>query len=250
MKENHAEKKAYEIVLEYFQNKILRGEIQISDKLPAERDIAEQLCVSRNSVREAIRMLEMMGFIECMQGSGNYICCHPRNALTKTFNMMMILRGTNYNEIFDTRLATELEAIELAYHQITAEQLSTMHCILTQLDTACDKIESARLDMEFHRLLIQSSHNTLLIYLSQLMGDLSDIFIQNIHLTIWDDSECAQELRDAHWNIYNSLADKVPGLGHIAIKQHFNIVRRHLTKIESDQKHANIFSTSAHSDNG
>ena len=119
------EKKAYRVVFDYFKGKILSGEIGIGYKLPAERDIAEQLGVSRNSVREAIRMLEMMGFVESLQGSGNYICCDPHGYFTQSFNMLMVLRDISYNEIFDIRRAMEFEALTLAVQNITQEELET-----------------------------------------------------------------------------------------------------------------------------
>ncbi|MGM9630115.1 FadR/GntR family transcriptional regulator [Butyricicoccus sp.] len=229
------EKKAYKVVFDYFKNKILSGEIGIGYKLPAERDIAEQLGVSRNSVREAIRMLEMMGFVESLQGSGNYICCDPHGYFTQSFNMLMVLRDISYNEIFDTRRAMEFEALTLAVQNITQEELERLHDVLQQMDEPMSLKSNAKLDVEFHRILIQASHNTLMIYLTQLMSDLLDIFIKNLRTSILADRRRAKALRASHWDIYNALLTHDAARAYEAMEQHFEIVKEHVIKFE--QKH-------------
>lgn len=229
------EKKAYKVVFDYFKNKILSGEIGIGYKLPAERDIAEQLGVSRNSVREAIRMLEMMGFVESLQGSGNYICCDPHGYFTQSFNMLMVLRDISYNEIFDTRRAMEFEALTLAVQNITQEELERLHDVLQQMDEPMSLKSNAKLDVEFHRILIQASHNTLMIYLTQLMSDLLDIFIKNLRTSILADRRRSKALRAAHWDIYNGLLTHDAPRAYEAMEQHFEIVKEHVIKFE--QKH-------------
>ena len=65
--------KIYEKVIEQIKDMVKKGEIKSGDKLPPERDLAEQLQVSRTSVREALRSMEMLGLVESRQGGGNFI---------------------------------------------------------------------------------------------------------------------------------------------------------------------------------
>ena len=67
--------KAYAGVIDYFRGQIMAGELKAGERIPPEREIAALLGVSRNSVREAIRIMDMMGIISSVQGSGNYITC-------------------------------------------------------------------------------------------------------------------------------------------------------------------------------
>lgn len=248
MMDKKTEKKAYRVVFDYFKNQILSGEIDIGYKLPAERDIADQLGVSRNSVREAIRMLEMMGFVESLQGSGNYICCDPHGYFTQSFNMLMVLRGIRYKEIFATRCAMEFEAFNLAEKNITQEELDRLHSIVLQMDEPMSLKRNAKLDLEFHRILIQASHNTLMIYLTQLMSDLLDIFIENLRTSILADRRRARALRAAHWDIYHSLVQHDIKLGHAAMDQHFSIVEDHIVKFE--QQRPDFFEHKSESSSG
>ena len=68
--EEKSSQKAYERVFDYFTAEITSGSLRLNDKIPTERALSENLKVSRNSAREALHVLEMMGLIECIQGSG------------------------------------------------------------------------------------------------------------------------------------------------------------------------------------
>ena len=70
MEEKNSQK-AYERVFDYFTAEITSGNLRLNDKVPTERALSETLKVSRNSAREALHVLEMMGLIECIQGSGD-----------------------------------------------------------------------------------------------------------------------------------------------------------------------------------
>ena len=68
-KQNHE----YEKVIDYIRNQIEAENLTINSKLPTERAIAEELSISRNSTREALRILEHMGILKSIHGSGNYL---------------------------------------------------------------------------------------------------------------------------------------------------------------------------------
>ncbi|MDY2783928.1 MAG: winged helix-turn-helix domain-containing protein, partial [Candidatus Pseudoruminococcus sp.] len=63
----------YEKVIDYIRNQIKVGNLTINSKLPTERAISEELSISRNSTREALRILEHMGILKSVHGSGNYL---------------------------------------------------------------------------------------------------------------------------------------------------------------------------------
>ena len=70
MRDSVGQGKAYEKVIDYIQGEILKGDLKRGEKLPPERELAELLGVGRNSVREAMRTLSLMGFISSTQGGG------------------------------------------------------------------------------------------------------------------------------------------------------------------------------------
>lgn len=91
-------KKIYQYVFDYFSEQILSGELKINDKILPEREIAEKLDVSRNSIREVMHMLEINGLLDCRQGSGNYIRCEPQEYMIQFMNMVMALHKIEYTD--------------------------------------------------------------------------------------------------------------------------------------------------------
>lgn len=68
-------------VFRKIEQDILTGELECGDKLPTERDMAASMSLSRSSVREGLKALEIMGILESRQGGGNYITQHPENTI-------------------------------------------------------------------------------------------------------------------------------------------------------------------------
>lgn len=73
MEEKELYQKSYTRVIEYIKEQITSGSLAVGSKLPSERDLSAILGISRSSVREAIRTLDIMGVITSRQGAGNYL---------------------------------------------------------------------------------------------------------------------------------------------------------------------------------
>lgn len=114
--------KSYLKVDNYIKEQILNGELKAGDKLPPERELAQILDVSRNSVREGLRILENMGVIASQQGSGNYISNEFDDAIVSVMSYMYVLKDLNMDQITDFRYALEWQAINLAVLRITESQ--------------------------------------------------------------------------------------------------------------------------------
>ena len=93
------ENKEYQKVIDYICQEITDGRIRIGDRLPTERLLSEQMGVSRNCVREALRSMETFGLIECRQGSGNYLSCRMSEPISEIFSMMLMLGTTNMEDV-------------------------------------------------------------------------------------------------------------------------------------------------------
>lgn len=224
-------KKVYEYVFDYFSEKILSGELKLHDKIPPEREIAEKLGVSRNSVREVMHMLEINGLIECVQGSGNYVRCDPQGYMLKSVNMVMSLLKIDYTEIFHIRTGYELTALKLAIEVATEEEIEQIHQILLEMEEPMSARESAKLDMKFHSHLIAASHNRLLILYADMLNDLTDQFIKDLRARILMNKQRAEVLRKSHWGIYNGLKARDYIAGRTAMEKHFEVVNEHVEKL-------------------
>lgn len=217
-------KKTYQYVFDYFFEQIFSGELKLNDKIPPEREIAEKLDVSRNSIREVMHMLELNGILECRQGSGNYIRCEPQEYMVKFTNMVMALQDISYAEVYHTRMGFETVALKQAMYRITDEELKEMNEILTKMDALEDPVESAKLDIEFHNRLITASQNRLIKMYSAMLGNLMNQFIADFRTKIMESKQRAEVLQRAHWNIYDALVDKDFIAGSAAMQKHFDVV--------------------------
>lgn len=223
--------KTYEYVFDYFSEQILSGELKLNDKIPTEREVAEKLGVSRNSVREVMHMLEITGLIECMQGSGNYVRCDPMAYMLKSVNMVMALMKIDYAEIFHIRTGYEYAAVRLAIDTAAPEELEDLHQILLKMDQPMSSKESAKLDVEFHHKLVGASHNRILILYNSMLDRLMDQFIENFRTRILMNKMRAELLRRSHWGIYNALVEKDLEAAMKSFGKHFRIVEEQLDKM-------------------
>ena len=223
--------KTYESLFNYFSEQILAGNLKLNDKLPTEREIAEKHGISRNSVRETMHMLEIMGLIECVQGSGNYIRCDPMAYMLRSANMIMALMETDPSEIFYLRNGNEYAAVKLAVSHATKEELENMRHVLLEMEQPMSAKASARLDVEFHHRLVAASHNRILILYNSMLNSLLDQFIENFRTRILMSKTRAEALRRSHWGIYEGVADRDLPAALKALDRHFQIVGAQIEKI-------------------
>ena len=93
-------KKAYEIVIDSIKEQIMNQELVLGQGLPPEREISEKLGVSRNSVREALKILTVMGVVSSRQGAGNYISGNFKGYMVDALSMMSLNRSALMNVIW------------------------------------------------------------------------------------------------------------------------------------------------------
>ena len=162
--------KTHESVINYVKSEILSGNLKKGGKLLPERELAKRIGVSRTSVREGLRILQMLGVIESVQGGGNYITGNIEKSITETLSMMFLLQQTDGRQISELRDALENKAIELAIENITDERIKELEAILSEMETTRDESRAAKLDKDFHYAIIKASNNALL---NQMLGERS-----------------------------------------------------------------------------
>ncbi|MDN4501480.1 FadR/GntR family transcriptional regulator [Alteromonadaceae bacterium BrNp21-10] len=159
-------KRLYVQVAEQISRLVSDGNIAIGEKLPAERDLAEKLGVSRPTVREAMIALEIQGVVEIRTGSGIYIL-EPKPQLSVND------AGVGPFEILDTRLIIETEACALAASHISAKQIKQLKHLVTEMqleETQADASERA--DMKFHLVIAEASQNSAISTIVKWLWDL------------------------------------------------------------------------------
>ena len=234
------QEKAYKGVIEYFKNRIMAGELRPGEKLPPEREIAQMLEVSRNSVREALRIMDMTGVISSQQGSGNYITCEFQKSIAETMGMMFAMSQINYQQISQIRYALEQQAFALAIEQASESQMETLEELVKRLDRSMDEQENARIDKQIHFTLAQASGNVLLLNILEACSGVIDTFIRNMRAEILRTKEAKEALNLCHRQIAEALRNKDNAAGKDALDRHFRMIDEILEKNEKKQEKISV----------
>ena len=216
--------KAYERVITYIKSEILKGNLKQGEKLPPERELAEKLGVGRNSVREALRTLSLMGFISSTQGAGNFVSCDIEKNLAESTQMMMLLGATDYRQVSELRQGLENQAVLLASERITPAQLSELEDIVWQLRDENDLARSTALDKRLHYLIGEAAGNPLIMVILRAMSETIDDFISHMREKMMEDEVYRKRLQDSHQGIVLALQDHNGAEAVRMMREHFQAV--------------------------
>jgi GntR family transcriptional repressor for pyruvate dehydrogenase complex len=216
------QQKSYKKVIEYIKKQIMAGELSIGEKLPAERELSEMIGISRNSVREAIRTLDVMGVISSQHGAGNYVTGNFENNLVESLSMAFLLNRINYRQISELRRALEMQALSLAIDNITSQEIRQLEEIASQLEKTTEP-NNVILDKKLHYNIALASRNTLIISILQALSEVIDQFIIDLRREILNSSS-REGLMEAHSKMIRSVVTRNRALAYEAITAHFNII--------------------------
>ena len=216
--------RAYEKVIEHIKSEIWQGTLKRGERLPPERELAESLGVSRNSVREAIRTLSLLGFVSSTQGAGNFVTCDIEQNLRESLRMMVLLGETNYLQISQLRRGLESENARLAAERVSPRQAARLKELAALMRDEPDPQRASRYDQEFHSLLCEASGNRLIRALFSAMLSTFNDFISTMYVRIVEDEGQAQALHAAHRQLADALAGHDAGAASQAMDRHFEVV--------------------------
>lgn len=142
---------------------IVSGDIRPGDRLPKEADLAEQLGLSRNSLREAVRALTLIRILETRQGDGTYVTSLEPSMLLETMTFVADFhQDASLLHVFQVRRILESAATSLAAQQVTDAELELLAELVDGMD-ACEGVEAfVENDLAFHRTIAVASRNPVL----------------------------------------------------------------------------------------
>ncbi|RFZ77412.1 FadR family transcriptional regulator [Lacrimispora amygdalina] len=219
--------KVYEQVMDQIKEMIDNGVLKKGDKLPSERDLVEELQVSRASIREALRALEVIGLIECRQGEGNFIKSSFQDNLFEPLSIMYMLEGTNPGDILELRKIMEVEAAGLAAKRITDKQLADLKEIMERFENCKDEELNAMIDKELHYKIAECSGNVLIFNILRTVSLLVDDFIKDARRLIIADQDKKKMLLLQHKDIYLAIEMHSSVAARKAMRQHLDYTNKY-----------------------
>lgn len=209
------------------------GELGPGDRLPAERDLALRLGVSRSTLREAIRGLEMMRVIQVRHGGGIFVTSLDAPLLLEAAGFaMQLMRDHEVVELLEVRAILEGSAAALASARMTDEQLRELSQRLAELDAASTADGFLEADIAFHACIAASAGNTVLM---SLLDTFSSRTYRARYLNAGlglDDS--LTRGRAAHRRIYEAVAARDPEAARVSASAHVTAVAAWLRSVSTD----------------
>src|ERR1700692_4306550 len=201
--------------IESIRELIASGEWGPGTRLPREADLAAQLGLSRNSLREAVRALSLARVLEVRQGDGTYVSSlEPGELLEPTLSATRLLQGRTVLELFEVRRMLEPEAAAMAAHRADAEILGALRRELDRMIAAGSNADAlVGADAAFHDVIARAPGNGVL---QALLRSLST---STIRARLWHgiaDRGALDLARDEHTRIYDAIAAGDPDLARAA----------------------------------
>lgn len=218
--------KLYRKIADSIADAIEAGQYKLGDRLPTERDLAEQFGVSRPSVREATIALEMMGMIETVHGQGNFVSARVRPT---TLSSVEIDTEAGAFELIEACRVFEGEAAALAATAITDDQIARLEALVERMARR-GSVQDEDADREFHLVIAHASGNSAIIATIEnlwLWRDRSALARNTLTQARGADPE---PRIDGRRRVVEALKDRDPAAARDAMRGHLERVIDHLLR--------------------
>lgn len=161
-------------VVDILKEYISSDSIQVGEKLPPELNLAKMLQVSRATIREAIRTLSVLGYIEIVNGKGSYLRTKQMNLPLGQITAWFDDHKMELSDFIEVRKLIEPYAIGMAIERCTDEELQTLDELRLAYESEWVNGASPRLgeiDAQFHQQLIDMAHNVVLSNIYQVIAE-------------------------------------------------------------------------------
>ncbi len=166
--------------IEKIKAMIVSGELSPGDRLPPEKELSERLGLSRNSMREAVKALEVIRVLDVRRGDGTYVTSLEPHLLLEAISFVADMHDDDSMlEIFAVRRMLESQATGLAATLATDEAVAVLHDELTSVGPGVSIDDLVDHDIRFHRAIVRMAGNA---YLASLVESLSS---QTVRARVW-----------------------------------------------------------------
>lgn len=213
---------AAELVVRHVRELIERGELGPGDRLPAERELALRVGVSRPSVRAGLRALAAMGVVQSRHGAGTFIRGGPPMLGSEPLSFLAALHGFTRDEMFEARRILEVGVAGLAAERATGDQLASISEEITGMYASMDDPQAFLVhDIRFHRAVATAAANPILASLVEMV---SEIFYEHRRKTAAQGRDL-KEAADLHRAVYQALRNHDVERARRAMDAHLSLAR-------------------------
>jgi len=228
--------KVSEHITEQIRKVIFEGALKPGDKLPSEKKLAETFHVSKATLREALRSLEVLGFLEIRKGAsgGAFVTEIDMRKARDSFTNFLLFKNLSLSNLSEVRLLLEPYVAEKAALEITEEDLKR----LENLNKECEyvlkhdiPIESRKNEIEYHKIIGNICGNPILMFILD--------FVENLLIDtkeiLQPSKEFSQKVLNAHKRIYRALRKRDPRKVREEMIKHVKEVEKDLMTLQKER---------------
>lgn len=224
--------KVYEIIFQKIQTEITAGILKAGEKLPPERELAVKYGVSRTSIREALRLLELSDFVEIRHGDGTFIKTNGYQTIQQQLTSVALKTDqTTLYEMLELRLILESQCAALAALRATGQDIEKIARTLEAMKNTDDEEIGIQADLDFHMAIAEAANNSVL---AQLISSFASHMRSTIEVTrkhrLSSKKNYARTLEE-HRAIFIAISrgesDRAKGL----MEDHIRTIRQELSEL-------------------
>ncbi len=214
----------YEQIVQQIEDSVLNGSLKPGDQLPAERDLAQRLGVSRTAVREAVKALREKGLVEAYSGRGTFITDGTSQAARQSFDLMVkIGQQEGAPHLAELRLILEPGIAALAAARVQEAELVAMREAVAVMDRSHrDPAAFIEADLDFHLALAEAAANPLILSLIDSIVGL----LREQRMKIFNVDGGPQRGQVHHKRILEAVERRDPEMARGAMRAHLEQVRQ------------------------
>ncbi len=188
----------------YFSEQMLSQELKKGDKIESDRVLAIKLEVGRSAIREALKVLDVMGMIDIRPGQGTYISSDESNFFIIPLSWSLFLNGNQIEDILEVRNQMQVSAAELAASNRESGFLDELNKITHTIHAAYRKLDykvCLEGDVDFHLCIAKGSKNLVLYSMTLTISNL----MRHVSGTGMVEEKQLKEIYEEHSKIYQSI---------------------------------------------
>ena len=211
-------------IAEILQRKILEMNLKDGDRLPSHEELAQQLGVSKASLREGLQKLSTMGVINLKQGLGTIVATPQISNYLRILSPRLITKGSTLSDLFEARKCIESLTVSNAATKADEKDIDDLRDSLSEMENALKKENTETFlakDVEFHNLIAKAGKNEVLLEILAVVNELL-LFHENLTQRVPGGIEKAY---DFHTKIFHAIKDKNPSRARVLMENHIDDVK-------------------------
>lgn len=192
------------VITDYLTDGIMNGEIRPGDKIPSDRELAERFSVGRSTIREALRVISLIGLIEIRPGQGTFVAADSSDFFVTPLSWTFLLGQRSVENILDIRNILEVGSVQMATKLASEENLRDFSRLISRMTEAYHGYDFKAfldLDLDFHLLIAECSQNPIIFELLRTSRKLVTLVSRSGMETV----EQLQEIYNEHLAIYEAI---------------------------------------------